>query len=250
MTVEEPQGLEEEGTGESEYTPSEFAQGILSQVAEEDRPYVEKYINQWDAGVSRRFADYNSQVKQYQELGDYDELSTIVGVLQDPTSNPQIARALYDYLSEEYGTAEPEETEIETPQGLSPEYLQKQTQLETIVTALAEQFLAQNQVAEQNQEDQELDEYLGLLKREFGDFDEDFVLAKMLAGLDGDKAVQAYQAAIQAQVNGAAQTSQLPAVLSSAGGAGMPGQVQGVSQLSRNDTRKLVADILSQAQQE
>lgn len=267
---EQSQGSTEEASQE-EYSPSELANQFLEAVEENDRPIVSKYINQWDAGVTRRFQDLRNQLQPYEELGaEPDALEEAWYLYQTLEENP---KAVYDamlanpLIAQQLGLESPQTQPQQKPdngsqgqkppseelQGqLPPEFQQQFEKNNRVLEALAEYVLQDEERKKQEQEDQQLDEYIGLLKQEFGDFDEDYVLVKMYNGMDAEGAVKEWQNKVQSLVNESQQrTKNAPPVLSSSGGNGVPQeQPQSLAQIDRNDVKSLVANVLAQTQKE
>lgn len=225
---------------------------FLKNVDEADRPSVEKYLKMIDAGISRRFQGIHDQYRPYKELGvDPEQLQQAVGIMQMLNDNPQdVLQALQEALAEEntgsqgLGTGD-EDFDF---QGLPPqiqEKLAKVDQMEQALQAVAQHILGQQEQTTQQQADQQLDQTLTQLHSEFGEFDEEYVLAKAYAnGGDLAAAVTQYNAAIQKAMTGQQQMGKMPPIL---GGGGVVPQdnSQSVKSLSRSDTQALVERMLA-----
>lgn len=259
-----------QGNGGSQGQPAQqpqgdqgLANGFLDKVDPAHRSIVEPYVKQWDAGVTRRFQDLHGQLAPYQELGDPEMLASAARLYEMIDTNPQ---QVYDLLAEALGqqqgggapeqqTGQPGEPQVpgqegQQPQaapGLPPEVQQQLDTLQQVVEAVAQKTLDAEGQQQQAQEDQQLEDYFGLLKEEFGEFDDDFVAAKMLGGMDGEQAVQAYKSAIQGQVNQRSQAPQMQPILS--GGGTVPQDQQSVAKASSKDIKGLIANVLAQANQ-
>lgn len=236
----------------SEGTEYSLANGFLKDVAEEHRSIIEPYVKKWDAGVQRRFQDLHGQLSPYQQLGaDPQELAQAYQLYQLLDEDPE---RVYHALREQYESGEDEDDGVddsgdESFQGLPPEIQQELKQQRQVLEALAEFVTNQQQTAQEAAEDKELDSYLGLLREEFGDYDEDYVVAKMYRGMSGEDAVKSWQAAIQKQLNGGGTPPpNLPPILS--GGGVVPAEQQNLAKMDRKDVKSLVAQLMSQAHQE
>lgn len=236
-----------------------LAEGFLGRVNPAHRAIVEPYVRQWDAGVTRRFQELHGQLQPYQQLGDPETLSQAMQLYEMIDTNPEQVVAL---IQEAIGqgqeqTPVPAEQQVapqgqQEPQGqeapgIPPEVAQQLNTMQQVLEALAQRVLDADSSQQEAQEDQQLDQYFELLKQEFGDFDEDYVIAKMLAGMDGEQAVQAFQQSIQGRVNERAQSPNIPPILS--GGGSVPTETQRISSAPRSDIKNLVTNILAQAQQ-
>lgn len=227
--------------------------GFLQNVAPEHKPIVEQYVKQWDAGVTKRFQDLHSQYAPYQELGDVETLQQAMGLFQALSENPeQVIAAIQEAMGEgqqpvEQGLENQNGLQESDFQGLPPEFMSRFEQQEKVIEALANFVLGNHEQMQQVQEDQELDDLLNNMKQQHGEFDEDFVLVKMLQGASEEQAIQAWQALMQNQQAQIAQNMQrVPPVLQ--GGGSVPGQQQQkMGDVPRKDVQKFVAGMLQQA---
>lgn len=243
---------------------SDFANSFLSQVDPAHRAIVEPYIQRWDAGVTRRFQDLHGQLQPFTQLGaDPQTLQQAYQLYQMIDNDPgQVISLLQELVGPAAGdptgtqsvsgqqqVPSPAEGQV-VPPGLTPEIqaqLDKIPMFEQVLELLAGNTLQQQQTQQAAAEDAQLENYMGLLKQEYGQFDEDYVIAKMLAGMDGEQAVQAFQQSIQGGVNARAGRPNVPPVLG--GGGSVPSTAQRITGASRKDTKGLVANILAASNQ-
>lgn len=263
---------------QQEYQPSELMQGLLKGVPPEQQAVLEPYIKQWDAGVTRRFTELQSRYQPYDSVIEQgvspEDLEDAIGLAQVFYQNPL---ALKQIIEQNYGQGTGPGAGQQAPAGeefeeLHPAVKQfiegQQSQLgemRSVMEKMAETFVQQRDQQTAAQEDEALDGYLGLLRTELGDFDEDFVLAKMEKGMDGKEAVEAYQSAVQSGINqrlGAggqqngglnfgptgqiAPSAAVPPVLS--GGSYAPKQ-RSITEATPGEVKDLVQQILDQANQ-
>lgn len=242
---------EDSGGQDSEGEQSPYASQFLSNIPDADRSVVEKYVKQWDSGVSRRFQDIHSQYAPYKELGwegeILDQVKEVIRVLNEEPET------LYRLLHEEYGSKEAaklaqslgEELDSASQGNLSPEYAQRLDQMQQAVELMAQRFLDDDKSVQEAKYEEELDSELNSLREELGDFDEEYVLMKIANGADPEQAVMAWHGLVQEKINAAGQsTSRLIPTLSSQGGGAIPQEVQDLSRAPSKDIRGLVADIL------
>jgi hypothetical protein len=234
---------------------NQFYKGILEQVDPAHRAIVEPYLGKWDAGVTRRFQELHGELQPFQEIGaDPETLAQAYQLYQAIDSNPQgvlemLQQAMAEVAPPGAGGQQPQGPQgQQAPEGeggaasLPPEFAEKFGQFEQALEYMAQQFLDQRNSQTAEAEDAQLDQYLGNLKREFGDFDEEYVVAKMMAGTSGEDAVKAYHAAIQQQVNSRSRQPNLPPILG--GGGAVPQEGKSVAEASNKDVKALVANIL------
>lgn len=238
-----------------------LATGFLSRIPEQDREIVGKYVSQWDAGVTRRFQELHGKYKPYEDLGELENLQRAKEIYDILEQEPErIYSALHElYADQQNGQVDPQqqqnglEGEEESPlQGALTELQGKFDQQTQVLEAVAQYILNQQQVTQESKEDQELTDYMGLLKQEYGEFDDDYVLTKMYHGMSGEDAVGAWKELIQGQVNQSNQPmAGLPAILSNSGGSALPvGETQRLGSIPSKDVQALVADVLAQVHRE
>lgn len=252
----EPATSSQENEGQED--PDSLANPFLSNIPEADKPIVAKYIKDWDAGVTKKFQEIHSQYQPYKELGaPVEDLQTAYNIYQQLNSDPKafyeaLADALGDELEQgQQGTTPQQVQQNPAFQGLPPEFQAEFQQTRKAVEAMAQYILDQQNQTQQQREDQELDSYLSQLKEKHGEFDEEFVLTKMYtSNMDGEQAIQAWKESLQNWVNqsGGQQQSNGFKPLTNRGGGSVPmDEDKKVTELSRKETKSLVADIMRQA---
>lgn len=248
----------QEGTTQQAGTenPDSLANPFLANIPELDRQVVAKYIKDWDAGVTRKFQEIHSQYEPYKQLGaDPESLQAAYNIYQQLNDDPQ---AFYKALADALGEELTEQGQQETPpqqvnpafQGLPPEFQAEYQQTRKAVEALAQHILNQENATKAQAEDAELDNYMKSLKEKHGDFDEEFVLTKMYnSNMTGEQAIQAWQQSIQEYINrvGGVPSSE-PKFKPLHGGGSVPNEeAKKITDLSRKETKNLVASIMQQA---
>lgn len=221
-----------------------LANPFLAKIPENDRPIVEKYIKDWDAGVTRRFQQIHEQYRPYKDLGyEPDQIQEAFALQQMINEDPQ---RVYELLG---GILNPDEGQEQVQQSfgedLPPAFVDKMTRMEQMMEQLASRFLEQEEQQQTEQEDAQLNQYLDQLKSQLGDFDEDWVLAKMLKGMDGEEAVRQYFAFVQQQINSRMSGRRPVPVLG--GGGAVPHSGVDPSKLTRTQTQEYVAQMLANA---
>lgn len=247
----------ESTTQESGENPDSLANPFLANIPELERPIVAKYIKDWDAGVTRKFQEIHSQYQPYKELGaSPEEIQAAYNIYQQLNSDPKafykaLADALGDELLEEQVQGTPQQQVNPAFQGLPPEFQAEYQQTRKAVEALAQYIMDQQDSQKAQQEDAELDNYISSLKEKHGDFDEEFVLTKMYSGnMDGEQAIAAWKQSVQNYINqvGGVPGNTAPAFKPLHGGGSVPNEEsKKITDLSRNETKSLVANLMQQA---
>lgn len=215
------------------YSP--YAQQFLQDVPEDQRAIVEQHLRKWDAGFTRYAQGVNDQLKQYQSLGDAQQLQQAVQyynqLLNDPHSvaelliqngfGPQQAAQMAQQVTQQQNPQQqiqqdpfqqmpdPIRQRFETVDQLKQQY----QQMERAMGLIAQKFNEQDQMAQEQVADQQLDQLLGQMKQQFGDFDETYILTQLANGANPDQAIRNYQSFIQREVNKRA-APQAPQVIS------------------------------------
>jgi hypothetical protein len=225
-----------------------LASPFLSKITDDnERKIVEKYVREWDAGVTKKVMGIHDQYRPYKELGaDIDQIRLAMNIMQTLDSNPQ---QVWQILNEQYGQAQqpgngvpgvPELDEDDPYSGLHPVVAQELKQMREIVQLMAGQQIQQREVQTQGQEDQMLEQHLANLHQQHGDFDEDFVMTKVLAGRSWESALEEYNGLMQ-RLTGTVRRA--PSVLG--GGGAIPANKIPPSKLGTEDLNKFVADQLA-----
>lgn len=249
-----PEGQQQHGD-----SGSSLGGDFLNRVPEHHRSILEPYVKQWDAGVTRRFQELHSQLQPYEALGlQQEDLQLAADAWKLMNENPQVLiNILQTQLQQGQGGEQGRQGQgqgLPTPEAvkaLPPEFQaawQQQQQIlaqqQQALEALSQQVLGQQQSTQQQQEDKALSDYLGLLKQEYGEFDEDYVMAKMLRGMDGEAAVKSF---IELMDNVPGNGGGRPPVPVLSGGGIMPQDSFDPTKASRKETKDLVANLLRTA---
>lgn len=183
----------------------EFFNAIPEDYREEVQPLVTPVLEKWDRNVQNRFDNYKPYEKFVNESTDpqvMDYAMNLLNTLNEDDGALQVFQQLGSYL-EQQGLIGQEEDERAKPQqqpqdqdvdwSTLPPQLQKQIEeLQSGFTTLAEHNLMQQQQRTEADEDAALDAELSQLKGKYGEYDEDWVLAKMVNGMEPEEAVKSY----------------------------------------------------------
>jgi hypothetical protein len=258
-----------EGTAEVQpegQATSSLADGFLSNIPENDRAVVGRYVKDWDSGVTKRFQEIHNEYAPYKELGDVENLrqamelynmldtqpEVIYEALKQHFDQPQISGAQSAFSQQPQGFQNPQQVQP-APQ-INPQLLQalspiltplqeKMDQQEQIIQKMADVIVSGNQATQVQQEDAQLDAYLTDLKETHGNFDESAILLYLYQnpGSTGEQAVAAWKESMQ-QYMGNAPVRQAPPVLT---GGSVPANHVDVGSLESKQVRDLVANVMA-----
>lgn len=232
---------------------AEFYQAIPKEYHDTVTPLLQK----WDQGVQKRFEEVQSNYAPWQDVinsgNNPEDVVLALNVLQTMMNNP---RQVFDALNEEYRFLEQQSqsTDLQNgqqlpgangqghsePSDFQTAYDQRIAAMEANFQRLAEVQLQNMQEAQAAQEDQALDAELSNLRKQYGEYDEDFVLAKMQAGMDAEEAVKTYQQLI-ARVAG--QNQPRPLILGT-GGGNIPGQGLDPRKMSDKEAKSAAVQMI------
>lgn len=255
--VSAPTGGSSQGTATQQSAENSYVNSFLQNVPEAQRAALEPFVKQWDAGVTRRFQDLHSQYAPFKPILDQgataEQLDLAWSVFQLLDNDPQALRTILDDVMAEMGQAEgqgstppPTATGEDPWETVHPALRQEFEQQKSLLENLAQFIIGQNETTVQQSEDAMLDDYLTSLRSELGDFDEEYVVSLIAAGLEPEQAVQKYQSLTQSilsqrEAAGNGPSAQVPPILSSGGVVSSSAPVE---KASPGETRNLVADIL------
>jgi hypothetical protein len=231
-------------------------QTILNAVPEEYHASLIPQLKEWDAGVSRRFQKIHDKYAPLEELSeayDPDELREAVNVYQALNTDPQNT---WELIGKAYGLSpqqvsqaasisedEGEDFELDD---LPPAIKKKLAKLDVhdeALNAIAGELLNRQAAEKEAQEDAEFEEYMEELHDTYGEFEDDFVIGMIAAGIDGAEAVERFNEIIASRAPVVNKT--MPKVMSS--GGGVPTQRVDFTNLSNQDTQALIAEMLRQS---
>lgn len=240
--------------GQPVESPDSLLNPFLKDIPEADRNVIAPYISKWDAGVTKKFQEIHESYKPYKELGlDTEGLQQAVTLYRAFNDEPEkVYQVLQEFLKMneelEEGTPQVEQTPTPLPEfeGVPAPFVEKFTQMEQALAQMNEFFQNEQQTRQQAAQEKELDTLLSAMHTKHGDFDEDYVVAKLAAGLTPDQALESYKSLTEKLT--APKTSRpAPSLLGGAGGV-PTGQVD-PSKMSEAETRDFVAKMIAAANQ-
>lgn len=228
---------------------------LLGAIPEEHHQAVIPHLQQWDSGVQDRFQKVQSEWNDFGFLKENEitpeDTRVALGVLRAIQEDP---RSVYDSIGESYGyvgEGNSVETEGENTgqgdagiQGLPDGFLDEFNRMKSGYETMAQILLDRQKADEEAEQDRNLQQEMDSLKKQHGNFNEQFVTAQMLSGMSAEDAVKAYKGLVE---NILEENSRPPAPrLLGNGGGGIPGEKPlDPTKLDSAQTKKLVADYLA-----
>lgn len=245
--------------------------GYLKGVPEQFHTQLLDGFKRTDLHWQNKLNEAQSQYTPWQPITTRYEPSYVHAAMSFMDAIQQDPASVVPWLAQEFGVdVTPKGTPQQQPQGqpqgwgqdqggaedwrsnVPPELLQRldrMDEVERLALLNAQAFTEAQQKAQLNEEIAEFDKHLNELRSKHGDYDVDWVLAKLGAGeFDSpEKAVQAYMSWEQQRLAAAAQR-RVPTLLNSGGGY-QSNQIDPAT-LNTKDTRSLVARMIAEANQE
>lgn len=199
---------------------------ILQAVPEEYHEALTPTLQKWDSGVNERFQKIHSEYedfKPFKEQGlSRSDLEFAMSLSERIENDPlEIYNALETYLRQEgLLSALSQETPADVaqqPGESNVDYAERISQLEAGFNTVAEAYLLQEQMKAEAEEDAALEAEFGALRSQYGDFDEEYVLTKMIGGMDTEDAVRAYFEFVDGLMSN--KNRPAPRIINSAGSA-------------------------------
>lgn len=180
---------------------NEFWESIPEQYREEVQPNLTPVLEKWDQNVQKRFDKYKPYERYVNDGLDPQVIDYGVNLLNklDSTDGAmEVFGQIGQYLeSQGLLSADDEEDEYEDEgefdyNSLPVQLRREIDELRGAYGTLAEHNLMQQQQKIEAQEDAALDAELSRLKNQYGEYDDEWVLAKMVNGYSAEDAVTSY----------------------------------------------------------
>ena len=197
---------------------NEFYEAIPQDYHEVVTPLLKK----WDSGVNERFQKIHNEYSDYKSFKENgytaEQLDFAISLAQAIQEKPQdIWKALGDHHGY-FDLDEEDQEDVDEYEGTTRD--PRLASLEEGYNLLAEAFLKQEEERQHALEDEQLDSELNRLAREYGDFDEEYVLQTMVAReCSAEDAVKAYTSFMERALT--SRNRPAPKVFGS-GGAAIP----------------------------
>lgn len=232
----------------------EFFDVIPEDYRDELKPLMEPVLQKWDQGVQKQFETYSPYKKYVDDKVDpqvMDYAMNLLDTLNDNDGAMQVFQQLGSYLEgqgligQEEGDSkkEPEKEEEINWDSLPPALKKEIEQLQNGFSTLAQDRINERNKQLEAQEDAQLESELKSLKDKYGDYDEDWVLAKMVNGMDAEDAVKSFHT----WVDNALKSRNKPTPTFKALGAGSGDFPSGNGEFDpRKATGRQVQDMIAQ----
>lgn len=226
---------------------------ILDQIPEEYHSKVMPTLADWDAGVSRRFQQLHDEfapLKEFEET-DPEELRQALKIYkslnEDPSATWETIGRVYGLSPQKISQATSDDDfDLDSLPDAVKNRLMQVDQQNAIIQDLQSRFEEQQALDNEAAEDEALENVLEELAEEFGDFDEDYVVGLIAAGVDPEEAVGRFQEIAERMgyyEDDDEEEEDYPQIMSAGGGIPNAGDVN-VNGLSNQDTQELVAELL------
>ena len=244
-----------------EPTPAEW-QMVLDALPESLIPTVTPALEKYTEIQKSKYEDELKKFDPWKDItGQYqpDDVAKFIEFTQQFDADPvAVYQALEEHLVNLGLLEEAEEQAGGTPEATSqdegvdeeilnhPAFKQLLQQQEQTAQAL-NQLLEAQQASQASAEEQEnmaaLDAYMKNLTDQYGELDEDYMLAKISQGVDGEVAAKQYRALVQGAQAQQDKPEDAPVVLG--GGNSLPSnRIPNPAKMNRNQTNDLVVQIL------
>ena len=262
--TEQPQVVEQQQpTNDGNPAWSEIYEVLPESLHTVVRPVLDK----WEQGTQTKFNQYAEEAKRYDPYKDFvekqispEQIRNAMAVAQMIDADPRAFMSqLQAYLGETPAPQQQQTQQQPQKQGEDgdfsfdevpfdiandPRFKQIAEQQQVMANYLASQLEEQQKA----QQDAELDRTLSSLKQTYGDYDENYVLGLMLNGKSPEDAVKSYKEIENRIRNAPRADANVPNIVTP--GGGMPQENFDPASLSAADRKKLVMDMLQQANQQ
>lgn len=223
-------------------------------------PQIKPVLEKWEQGTQQKFQEYSERDKRYEPYKDFiendipaDRIAEALQLAQLIDTDP---RGLLEQMQAFFGEDNGQQQQPQGQEGdpdFTPTFEDQPFDLEQDprFQQLAQQqdvianFLSQQAQAELAAEaDSALEQELTQLREANGEFDERYVLTLAASGMELGDAVKQYQSLVEGIRSRPAPDANMPTVI---GGGGVPSEAPDMGNLSEQDRKSLVMNILKQA---
>lgn len=249
-----PPDTDSSGSQESDlYAP------YLEKFPESLHPIAREVFKEWDGNVTQRFQKVQQEYEPYKPFIEQYEPEAIDQALRAIEAMEADPQQFLQAFQEHFGlTPQQAQQELANQYEVQPDFDPsdpdyKLQQHEDMLRALAETLLSEREQREQEaqyaEEEAVYEETMASLHEKYGEFDVLYVNTLLANGVEPDTAVGMWQQAVGQYAQRQLAPNQNAPVVMGAGG-GTPSIQRDTENLSSQDTRKLVEDMLRAASQQ
>jgi hypothetical protein len=231
-------------------------QPILDALPTSLHSQVTPVLQEWDKGVQQRFNAIHEEYAPYKPLkeqgADPETINYALNLVNALNENPE---QVWKSMGEYYNLTPAEQAQVKAEQDNQPDWMDNEeyvdpriAKLEEGVQVMAKVLAEEQQAKAQAAEDARLNQELGDLKEKYGEYDENYVLGRMLNGDSAEDAIKGYQA-ITEKILAEHNRPAAPKVLGG-GGGGVANTSINPAKLSESERRQLAVEMLAKAKQE
>lgn len=231
---------------------------FLAKVPEQDRAIVEKYVKDWDSGVTTKFQELNDKLTPWNEFGDINNvrtaMQTMTAMQADPLAFYNNFRDVLQTLVDE-GFMEPFDNNTGQPsvqpqqqqqstlpefEGVPQQFVEEFQSMKKALEDLGGKVTAQETAAQDAENMKQLDNLISEMHTKHGQFDDEYFLVQLASGKTPDQAIESWNS-FKTRV-GSLQKDPAP-VFASGGSVTSTSQVD-PNKLSAEDRVKYVTSLL------
>lgn len=224
-------------------------------------PIAQEVFKEWDGNVTQRIQKVHQEYEPYKAfIQDYepDAIQQAIAIAEAMERDPQ---AFIDAAMNAYGITPAQamqQVDDAQQQFQAPEFdledpaQQRLAQHEQLLATMAEAMLRERQEREEaviyQQQEDDYANAMQQLTEKYGEFDQQYVNVLLAQGYDPDSAVQTWQSQVETFAQQRLAPNNTAPVIMGAGG-GTPSIQRDVENLSSQDTRRLVEEMLRAAKE-
>ncbi len=229
---------------------SEFAQGVLKNIPDQDRAIVQKYMKDWDGNVTKKFQEIHKEYEPYKAYGSVEDLASTQEIISMINDNPmefynRMTQALRDsgMLEDDNMSGNEEVSNLPEFEGVPKEFVEKFQQTQEQLNRVMEYIEGDSTAKEQKELLQRFDARVAELHTTHGDFDEDYFITKLSQGYSEEEAIKAWNDTLEKH-----GSPRKPAPINLPGNGGVPNRNQVVpSKMNKQDRISYGRQLLEQA---
>lgn len=259
-TTQAPSGTDD-NVSQQQDTSNDLYAPYLEKFPSSLHPIAQEVFKEWDGNVTQRIQKVHQEYEPYKAfIQDYepDAIQQAIAIAEAMERDPQ---AFIDAAMNAYGLTPAQamqqvddaQQQLQAPElDLDDPAQQRLAQHEQLLATMAEAMLRERQEREEavvyQQQEEDYNNAMQQLTEKYGEFDQQYVNVLLAQGYDPDTAVQTWQSQVETFAQQRLAPNQQAPVIMGAGG-GTPSIQRDVENLSSQDTRRLVEEMLRAAKE-